>query len=776
MVLLSAVDIQAASISGHVYDAGSGNALSGATVQIVDAGRATSTNKDGEFRLLLEPGDYRLKISHIGYYSKWEDVSLDVAAVDLTISLPPAVIELSDLVVRSRAYDPAQAIIVEAIKRKQDILRRLNDYSFDAYSKLVVWDESKEDSSEILLITETQSRSHWEYPDRYKEILMARRQSANLPAEANMVVVGGVLDFNKNRLNIADWQVVSPTATDALNHYNYYLVDSTMIDDRKVFQLDVEPKNNLRPLVVGRIEIADSTFDVIGVDVGFNQALDTPILDSIRYYQRSALFSEQYWMPVEIGFDALVTFNLPLVPSPLRVDFVASLHSYSFEAGHPKGTFDQYVIEVAEDADDIDSTAWVGRQRLTITRAELEGYRRIDSLEKIPEPIYKRVLTGVGAAVAMVTFGNYEWFHFQRVDGPYAGLSLSLEPHKRLMTWLASGYGFDSDYWQHRYGLRYRLWEKYRLEVGAEYRRQIVAREIMGKGWYDPTFEALFFKSDPFDYYREEGFSLFANARVVDHVDLTLKYRDYDQSTESVNTDYAFFNRDRKYRDNPVIADGHLRAVSAELTYDSRRLWLNKGEEIRVDEPQYTAVTVGVSNSSPDMLDSDYDFRKYWASLVRRQRVPALGMSNFTLMAGSATRALPPQEYYTIGFDDPFATTMHAFLTTSDSLFYGNRILVAHWVHDFGRALWRQSRIPLVEDIPFTVTAYGGAFWTDFVNHTCRCGDELLPTAPTAYSEVGFSIGNLTPFIWPLNLAVHFTWQLSDYPTSDFTILLGLRL
>ena len=53
-------------------------------------------------------------------------------------------------------------------------------------------------------------------------------------------------------------------------------------------------------------------------------------------------------------------------------------------------------------------------------------------------------------------------------------------------------------------------------------------------------------------------------------------------------------------------------------------------------------------------------------------------------------------------------------------------------------------------------------------------GDSLLNTAPHAYQELGFGIGNLTPFLSPFNLAVHFTWQLSSYPTRRFEFGLGL--
>ena len=44
-----------------------------------------------------------------------------------------------------------------------------------------------------------------------------------------------------------------------------------------------------------------------------------------------------------------------------------------------------------------------------------------------------------------------------------------------------------------------------------------------------------------------------------------------------------------------------------------------------------------------------------------------------------------------------------------------------------------------------------------------------------AYRELGFGVGNLTPYLAPFNLALFFTWQLSDYDTNDFWITWGVR-
>ena len=94
--------------------------------------------------------------------------------------------------------------------------------------------------------------------------------------------------------------------------------------------------------------------------------------------------------------------------------------------------------------------------------------------------------------------------------------------------------------------------------------------------------------------------------------------------------------------------------------------------------------------------------------------------------------------------------------------------------HDFDQQLFRRSRIPLVRDLPFTVSLHGGVFWTDLVDHNPRPGDAPVLTVPDEYVELGFGLGNLTPMISPFNFATWFTWQLTDHNTSRFKLRIGI--
>ncbi|HVP07311.1 MAG TPA: hypothetical protein VMS71_05660, partial [Candidatus Acidoferrum sp.] len=227
---------------------------------------------------------------------------------------------------------------------------------------------------------------------------------------------------------------------------------------------------------------------------------------------------------------------------------------------------------------------------------------------------------------------------------------------------------------------------------------------------------------------------------------------------------------------NPKIVDGKLRSVSAGINYDSRPLILNKGEEMQGFAEQYTLLSAGIQYASPKFLRSDFDFRRYSISVDRRQRIFGLGTSTLYFYWGASDRALPPQEYFTVDYSGDLFLNRKGFSTLGRNNFSGSQATVVTLRHDFGRRLFYRSGLPLVKSLPLDLSVFGGAFWTDFRNHPAMVGDNSVRVARRAYSEIGFRVANLTPFLSPFNFGVDFSWQLSAYNTNRSAITLRLGL
>ncbi|MBU8933614.1 MAG: DUF5686 and carboxypeptidase regulatory-like domain-containing protein [candidate division Zixibacteria bacterium] len=740
------------------------------TIRVEGTGHAMASNDDGQFRLLLDPGQYCIKFSHVSHYSETVDIVVTDTAVAMDVSLRPAIIELKGTTVYNRAYDPAQEIIVRAIAHKEELLRKIRDYWFDAYTKLVVRKIESEDSTRVYLIVESQLAGYWEQPGRYKEIITARRQTANMTAEQNLISVGEIFNLNSNRLDFGRQQVVSPTADDALDYYNYYLLDTILLDGKPVFKLEIEPRGNTHPLLVGEILIADSTYDVVGVEVGFSNGFDAPYISDLTYRQTYAAFDDNLWMPIEVRFSGRFDIPGPIIPA-LAFDYVAALHRFTINEGIPDGIFDQYVLEVAETADDIDSVAWNEGQLVPLTAEETAGYAHIDSLENLP-PSVKEIITKALIAPYFTLATQYNFVHFNRVDGAYLGLALPIEDLiPRVKLHLQSGYAFESEYWQHRYAADYMFWEQMQTLIGAEYHNQIRRRPLAGNPGYNPTIPALFQKIDPSDYYQEEGFEVYLQTRLLPKVNLKLEYHDVDQYSIGNATDYSLiWAKDKEHRPNPGILNGKLRSVSASLRWDSRPLMKIKGKESKGFALPLTIFEIGGESSWPKFIDSDFKFHRGYIRLRHIRTLPGLGLFRFSTYAGMSNRFLPPQRYFTMDFGDIDNKQLTDFKTQGTVNFAGDRVLSVYAAHDFGSILFRRLKLPLLKKTPFSLFVYGGSFWCDFQDESIILEGEHPVTAVRPYSEIGFGFGRLPP----LFLRTFFTWQLSDYNTNDFSFKIGM--
>jgi hypothetical protein len=288
------------------------------------------------------------------------------------------------------------------------------------------------------------------------------------------------------------------------------------------------------------------------------------------------------------------------------------------------------------------------------------------------------------------------------------------------------------------------------------------------------TLPALLSQADPFDYFQEKGFTVGVRTKLLDKTRLGIGFSSFDQKSMSLNSDYSLFDPEEPIRDNPTIVEGDLRTLSAEFTYDSRSRFKRKGKVRIAGEPIYTQLTARVEHSSPDLFGGDFDFTRYSVSAYRRQRTLGLGVTSVFAYYGESDKMLPPQRFFTLVYNPLDTYRGRGYQTLGMNNFAGDQVVAISMRHEFRRILFAKSGIPGVKRLPFDLSVHGGAFWTDF-KHQPEPDGVYGRIAKKAYSELGFSVGNLTPFIAPFNFVLGFTWQLSTYDTNKFGMSWGFE-
>ena len=759
-------------LTGTVRDTLSGQPVSLAIVRVAGGGSAV-TDDAGRFRIEARPGPVRLDIRRIGY--RPATVQVTVPDTALVLYLTPVPVGVAGITV-SPVEDPAVEVMRRVIAHKRDVLGRLHDYRYAADVKFTVRNLGvpADSPASIVVVTESRTTAYWEQPGHYQETIVARRQTGNIDPDRNLVSVGEIVNFARDRIDLRKYSIVSPIADDALDHYDYRMLDTTVSDRGRVFTIAIVPRTEASPLFVGVLTVVDSTYDVLSIDVGANRALRFTFVSNLRYHQDLADQGGGRWMPREIRLSGEIHLAVPIpgFPSQLGFEHVARLSDFAFDQGRPPAGVGEYRVVVADSADRTDSARWAG-DAIPLTTAEREAWTRIDSIASTPPSWGHRMAVGFGTALFLATDPTF--FHFNRVDGAYLGAGGDWSVTPRWIVGARAGYGFGAEGWQGGADVSTLLWEDRQLWVGATAYDETQHRPTMVSSDYNPTFRAVLSRIDPLDYYRERGFRAYASAKLFRGTRIEVSYLDALESSLPVTTDYALVPHARDLRPNAAIVAGRLQTVGATLAYDSRPLLKDKGRDYRLRQLVQTRVTASVEAAAPDLFPGDFSYRRYVLRVERIQRSLNIGVTSITAVGGIATGWVPPQRYFTVDFGRELYTYQaNGFNTLNGNNFYGTRAAMVTVNHDFDRLLFAKSGIPGVRSLPFTLSVHAGAFWSGFVDHPANPGDDVLWSAPKVYTEAGFGLGNLTPFLSPFDLAAFFTWQLSAYPTRGLRFGLGL--
>ncbi len=390
----SVISSQTFIVSGRITDAETKEALLYGNVRVLNTTLGTAANSKGYYELRLSKGEHTLVASYIGYFSDTIKVDLKENIAEINFVLKKTEIILPDIVILP-GENPALEIIRKAIQKKNERNEKLNTYEFEAYTKGLVrtTDEisargrtvsagiGAEDDSANLKITgilENQSKGYFKKPDQFKDVIIARKQSANFPPTINVVTGGRLIqNFYEDDIRFFGSKLPGPISDDALDYYYFYIDRVVLMNDRKVYKLFLKPDNSDDPGFVGNIFINDSTYELIQVDLELNRSANIGgIFDTISIFQQFSNY-DGIFMPAD--YRLFMKGNvLGLVKFGFELNTI--LYDYKINPELSEDTFSKAIVTVLPDADKKDSLYWSSAQTIPNTNEEETAYERIDSL------------------------------------------------------------------------------------------------------------------------------------------------------------------------------------------------------------------------------------------------------------------------------------------------------------------------------------------------------------------------------------------------------------
>lgn len=772
-------------VRGIVKDKTTGEVLSFANIRLMNTGTGTAANSNGEFELRLKEGKYTLIISYIGYKS--DSISFNLTSNKfVSVFLEPVSIKLSEIVV-SPGKNPALEIIQSAINYRKEREEKLNSYQFYAYTKLLIKttkDIIASDRSvglsiggkdtgnlKITGIIENHSKGYFKKPNKYKDEILARKQSANAPPTVNILTGGRFTqNFYTNDIRFFNKSITSPIADNAFDFYYYLIKDTLALDNHIVFNIYFEPIDNTEPGLFGNIYILDGLYAIIKIDAQLNDAvLPNIIFNKVDVMQQFADFEDGIFMPVDYRLFVEGNF-LGLAKFGFELNSV--FYDYSINTKIDDNIFNMALVKVMSDADKKDSTYWKINQTIPNTNEELEAYKRIDSLEHISRSFWSKNSI---LSTKWYFSDNYSitaplsLYSFNKVTGHQLNFGFFVEDEldKRFNSNFVIEYGFSDKKFKTNLSLNY-LFNEYRTgEVSLNIFNKLedLFGENISYDKFTSTFLSLFTKYDFRDYYYVNGWSLSISNEILPIVSLKAGYINKTFANAYNNTDFSFFYRSRKYSDNKKIYETKISAISFGLALDIRKYIENGYFRQRINRGEiFSRLYSEVLISNQSILKSSLNFKLFNVSLEGDVLLFNSASFSYRIHNVFSENGVPFQMMYSLSGNISTLGKELTFRTIRLNEIFGDRGTLVNTQLNFNNEIFRLSGISFLKNLKLKITCHFNAALISITQASKRILIHNYKEFKYPFYEIGFGVG---PMFLPLLL--EFTWKLNYRNGDNFT-------
>ncbi len=772
-------------IRGNVREAANKAPLSFSNIRVVNTTLGTSANKEGTFELKLKEGKYKLVASFIGYISDTVSINLVKNTEGINFYLKQTDIKFPEIVVKP-GENPALRIISKAVQRKMERDKKLNSYVYEAYTKGIIKTQNDliagrnrinvgigiSDTTKLKItgILENESRGYFKKPDSYKEIIFARKQSANFPSTVNVLTGGRILkNFSSDQIDLFDKPLPGPLADNALKYYYYFIKKQVSFDNKKVYDIFMTPDDPSSPGFVGDIYIADSTYDLVKVDLSINRAANTGgILDSVRIFQQFASFKDSIYMPVD--YRLFVAANV-LGLAKFGFELSTIFYNYTINQNIPDDVFNKAIITVLPGADKKDSTYWRNAVTIPGTEAEQTAYKRIDSVSNIPRTFgddFSPLSSRIQFSRDFSTSAPLGMYHFNRVEGHALdfGLFLNNALDQRFYSSLKFAYGFSDKKFKTDFGASYLFgdYRTYKLSFDAFNRLDILFGNSDNYHDFFSSILALVSKYEFRDYFYNKGFSFNASGEISPVLKLSTGITNNTYNSANKNTNFSFFAKTKSFAENHAIYETRITALTAGLDFDFRDYIEDGTFRRRVAfGKSYFVFGGNIIFSDKSFLKSGMDFTKYEFTGRGRINTFASAQLDFRLFGLFSTGTVPYQLLYAIPGNIDLTATSYSFRTLNVNEVLGSRLFTINLEHRFGDELFRLLDVPYVKNWELQLTGYLNIAYSDINPKSRHILLYPVKTFRHPFYEIGFEIGHV---LFPMNF--DFSWRLNYRGENNF--------
>lgn len=293
--------LHAGGVSGKVTDS-RGAPLAFATIFVQQTGSGTTTNEEGNYEIRLAPGSYTLVFQFLGYKTEIREVRVGQRMELLNISLEEQAIQLQEVYVSGGKEDLAYTIMRKAIAKASYHRQQIEHYEATVYVKgsgrlkdspFFLRKAIEKEGIDSTVAFTSESVSHIEY--RRPNIFKERVISIYSRGDDNETSPNGYINGSFYEPKIAE--AISPLSPQAFAYYKFQYEGFFMDRGYGVNKIRVIPRSRGEDVFEGVIYIVEDWWSIYSLKLktykfGFG----------IEVYQMYAPIEDKAWLPVSHKF------------------------------------------------------------------------------------------------------------------------------------------------------------------------------------------------------------------------------------------------------------------------------------------------------------------------------------------------------------------------------------------------------------------------------------------------------------------------------------------
>jgi hypothetical protein len=304
-IFLTVLSSPGLAISGGLrgtIKADDGTALGFTSIFVKQLGTGTAANADGFYELSLPAGTYDVVFQYLGYESQERKVTIGDDFTELNITLKTQVVVLQNVTVRAGKEDPAYTIMRKAIAKAKYHTQQLDSYTAQVYmkgtGKLVdyPWLAKKALEKEGIeknraFVTESVSKIEYKRPNVFNEhVISIRSDGKDNNTSPNAFVFGSFY-----QPIIAE--TVSPLSPASFSYYRFEYEGTFKDRNYEVSRIKVIPRSRGDNVVEGMLYIVEDWWTIHSLDV-----ITYKLGVKIGVKQVYAPIEDKAWLPVSQQF------------------------------------------------------------------------------------------------------------------------------------------------------------------------------------------------------------------------------------------------------------------------------------------------------------------------------------------------------------------------------------------------------------------------------------------------------------------------------------------